>query len=266
MGFPFPLPRPESRLCLVASAGENGRLRVNMGYLVSIWVEKISVIAAAVCFFFVFVLLRWFHLVCFVLIFVEIFFWIKTRLVFQHARWTCLLGLSLPRSSGFLLSASIAAGTFVAWHGGWRWGWGQRRPGKCGNGDRWHGVVALRRTTLRVVEEFHKRRFIWIVTWLDGSTRARALMYEETCNILYASIGILWYDSIYYAHTYIYIYITYTVHKRRASRRSLVVWVVVLEVLGTPKVYCIGRYSYIVLGVGNSNTQQQTDTYHRFEY
>lgn len=89
MGFPFPLPRPESRLCLVASAGENGRLRVNMGYSVSIWVEKSSVIAAAV--FFAFVLLRWFHLVCFVLIFVEMFFWIKTRLVFQHARWTCCL-------------------------------------------------------------------------------------------------------------------------------------------------------------------------------
>ena len=66
-------------------------------------------------------------------------------------------------------------------------------------------------------------------------------------------------------HIYIYIH-TYTVHKRRASRRSLVVWVVGLEFLGTPKVYCIGRYSYIVLGVGNSNTQQQTDTYHRFEY
>lgn len=54
MGFPFPLPRPESRLCLVASAGENGRLRVNMGYLVSIWVEKRSVIAAAVFFLFLF--------------------------------------------------------------------------------------------------------------------------------------------------------------------------------------------------------------------
>ena len=34
INFPH-LPRPESRLCLVASAGENGRLRVNMGYLVS---------------------------------------------------------------------------------------------------------------------------------------------------------------------------------------------------------------------------------------
>lgn len=231
MGFPFPLPRPESRLCLVASAGENGRLRVNMGYLVSIWVEKISVIAAAV-FFYVFVLLRWFHLVCFVLIFVEMFFWIKTRLAFQHARWTCCLvcpcwgqvAFSFPPPSQLEPLLPDMEDDDEA----------EGKEGRGNVGMAWNGVVvydmwkrtsaALRWTTLRSRWRIPREAFLLdcLMIWLDGTTRARTLMYEESSDILYASISILWYDcTVYTMHICIRIHI-HTERQREESEPKVI--------------------------------------------
>lgn len=221
------------------------------------------------CLFFVFVLLRWFHLVCFVLIFIEMFFWIKTRLVFQHARWTCCLVSPCWGQVAFSFPPPSQLEPLLPDMEDDDEAEGKEGPGKCGNGDRWNGVVvydmwkrtsaALRWTTLRSRRRVPQEAFL-----LDLSHDL--IGWHYTSSYAYVRVSV-YYDTtvLYILCTYVYVYIyIQRDRERRASRRSLVVWVVGWSSSDPPRwIVLVGtRILYWGWGTATLNNKQT----HRFEY